>query len=340
MANVKINGRWLTDRTAFGELWWSSKYRGGSEAASWRVDSTRRLPYRPGQLVEVVEMGVPVFAGTLLEPDGDVFHARGLHYQAKRTHALDGAGDVTVIPDVAIDTGIGGGFLGWSRIESLSSAAFGSAAAPMRLDVLLDSWAEAEGRVWRVDGRGVVRASLPPTTPRWHVTPGASRMSVAEDSYVTHLLGRYLSTGTGAYATTPPAIDADAAARFGPRSEMVDLTGEGVALSAVEAEAIVANRLAMGAARPGWSTPLRLAGWELTTAGDSPANLREVRGGQMIRILGQMDMTIAAGVKPYIDVIADEVTYVDGSDFIEVKPVGLEVRGLEEALSASLSGER
>jgi hypothetical protein len=328
--------RWFSDTGAFGDLTWSTKHRGGSEAALWRVDSTKRLPYRPGDRVEVLHHGWPLFAGSLLEPDGDTLHARGLYYQAARAYALDGTNAATTIPDAAIyDAIVRRQLLDWRFPNSVSTAAFGEADAPMRLSDLLESWAESVGKVIRVDGRRNLIAASLPTVPRWHVTPGAAELSVAEDSYVTTIQGTYNDIVTGLPATVM-VTDADAAARFGPREELVDLT-KAPLIGVAEATNILTSRLAMGAARPGWANGLELASWELTSPGGAPANLRSVQGGDMIRILGQMDPTIATGPKPYIDVIADEVTYVDGSNMIQIKPVGLEARGMSGALDLALS---
>lgn len=337
MATVKIDGRWFMDSAAFGELKWSSRYRGGPEAASLRVDSTKRLPYRPGQLVEVSEMGVPVFAGTLLEPDGDTLHARGLYHQGKKAKSLDSLAALTTVPDTAITEGIARGVLNWSLPSSLSTVPVGDVNAPISISELLDKSTAVDGRVWQVDARGIAKAAVPPTTPRWYVTPGAGQLTVAEDSYVTTLYGRYLDSGTGLYATVS-ATDADAAARFGASEDTVELSQDGtLSMTAANATDIVTNALAMGASRPGWANGLRLASWELTTAGEARANLRAVKGGDMIRILGQVDRTIALGPKPYIDVIADEVSYEDGSEFIDIKPVGLEVRDYRGVLEYLLS---
>lgn len=327
--------RWFADTGAFGELDWSTRNKGGCEAASWRVDSTRRLPYRPGDRVEILDQGFPVWAGSLLEPDGDTLHARGLYYQASRAYALDGTNAATTDVDAAIyDAIVRRGLLDWRFPDSIFAGAFGETEAPMRLSELLESWAESVGKVIRVDGRRNVVAASMPTVPRWHVTPGAGELSVAEDSYVTTIQGTYNDIVTGLPATVS-ATDADAAARFGPREELMDLT-KAPLIGAAEATNILANRLAMGAARPGWANGLQLASWELTSPGGAPANLRSVRGGDMIRILGQMDMTIATGPKPYIDVIADEVTYVDGANTIDIKPVGYEARNLSDVLTLAL----
>lgn len=335
MANIKINGQWLTDHGAFGELKWSSKHRGGCEAASWQVDSLRRLPFRPGQLVEVLDNGWPVFAGTLLEPDGDRMHARGLYYQGEAA-ALDSAGNATVNPDVALFAAIiTRQMLNWVQPVSLLNADFGTVSGVTTVIALLTAWAESVGKVIRVDARRRVTAVTPATTPRWYVAPGSAQLTVAQDTYATHLIGRYLDSATGTYKTVP-ATNSRAATAFGPREQTVDLAASGLAIDTAQATAILQTRLAE-ASRPGWANALQLASWELTTAGDAPANLRSVQGGDLIRITGQMDTTIATGPLPYIDVIADEVTYVDGSDVIDIKPVGLEVRSVK-ALFASVVG--
>lgn len=328
--------RWFADTGAFGELAWSTRNVGGCEAASWRVESTRRLPYRPGDRVEILDQGFPVWAGSLLEPDGDTLHARGLYYQAAKAYARDPFGALTVNPDAALYGGMSFfNTLDWVQPVSLFNGNFGVVESAMRISDLLNNWAESVGRVVRVNGRREVSASPLPTTPRWHVTPGAGELTVAEDSYVTTIIGEYTDSTTGVKTLAPPVTNAVAAQRFGPREELMDLTSAGN-ISAAEATNILSNRLAMGAARPGWANGLQLASWELTSPGGAGANLRSVRGGDMIRILGQMDMTISTGPKPYIDVIADEVEYVDGANTISIKPVGYEARNLSDVLSLAL----
>src|SRR5690606_21741798 len=298
-------------------------------------DSTRRLSYRPGSRVEILHHGVPVFAGSLLEPDGDTMHARGLYHQASDAQAVCG-GSPSSVPDHVISDAKNRGVLDWRWFDLFSASPFGEVDGPQTVADVLNGWTESVGKVWRVGGDRIIRVHDLPTTPRWHVVPGAAELTVADDSYVSTIFGRYLDSTSFLYATAT-ATDAAAAARFGPREATMDLTANDLALSSAEAQAIVNNRLAMGAARPGWANPLQLASWQLTSPGGAPANLRAVRGGDMVRILGQMDMTIATGPKPYIDIIADEVSYVDGAETITIKPMGLEARTLTDVLTLALA---
>lgn len=335
MANVKVNGYWLTDHVAFGELQWSSKHRGGCDAASWRVDSTKRLPFRPGQLVEVMQDGWPVFAGTLLEPDGDTMHARGLYHQGDTAFALDTAGNATVNPDMALLAAIvTRGRLNWVQPTSLLNADFGVISTPSTVNSLLTAWADSVGKVIRVDGRRRVTATTPSTTPRWYVAPGAAELTVADDSFASSLILRYLNSTSSAW-TSVTVSNGPAATRFGAREAVETMPDDAPAISAAQATLIAQTRLAE-LSRPGWANPLRLASWELTTSGGAPANLRAAAGGDLIRIQGQMDPTIATGPLPYIDVIADEVSYVDGSHVIDIKPLGKEVRTFIEVQRLAL----
>lgn len=333
MASIKVAGRWIADDDAWGDLQWSTVWHGGCDQASWRMDSLKRLPYRSGQLVEIVEKGFPVWAGTVLEPDGDTIHARGLHYQAARTQAV-WSGAPTTTPNLAVSRGITDGLLSWRNYVSLSPDSFGTADGPLTVATLLDNWAESVGKVWSVDGQRILHVLAPPTVPRWHVSPGAAQLQIAEDSYVTTLYGLYYN---GTTKLTVSATNAGSAKRHGAREEWIDLTGDNLVLTSVQAQAIVDQRLAMGAARPGWANGLTLAQHELTTPGGSPANLRAVQAGDLIRIQGQYDPTAFTGLPGYIDVIADEVTYVDGAQTIDIKPVGLEARTLQDVLSLAVS---
>lgn len=333
MASIRIAGRWVADDDSWGELQWSSVWHGGSDQASWSMNSTKRLPYRPGQLVELVEKGFPVWAGTLLEPDGDTLHARGLHYQAQRTQSI-WSGSATTVPNLAVSRGITAGLLTWRNYDSLSGDPFGTADGPVTVAGLLDNWAESLGKVWSVNGQRILKVLAPPTVPKWHVAPGAAQLQIAEDSYVTTLYGNYFNGTTTAQVS---ATNADSAKRHGAREEWIDLTGDNLALTAPQAQAIVDQRLAMGAARPGWANGLSLSQHELTTPGGSPANLRAVQGGDLIRINGQFDPTAFVGLPGYIDIIADEVTYVDGASTIDIKPVGLEARTLQDVLTLAIS---
>lgn len=329
MANIKVGGYWFTDHGAYGELQWSTKHRGGCDAASWRIESTRRLPFKPGAIAEVFEAGVPVFAGTLLEPDGDTMHAKGLYYQGDSAYALDASGNPTVNPDAALFGGIiTRGRLNWIQPVSLLNADFGTVSDPMRINDLLTGLADSQGKVIRVNGRREVTMTSPATTPKWHVTPGAGQLAVAEDSFVTDLRGKFTDSATGQIGW----VGAQVTSRFGIREGFEDYTSAGT-IDAATAQAIVNFRV-VELSRPGWANSLRLASWELTTPGGAPANLRDVRGGDLIRIMGQMDITISTGLKPYVDVIADEVTYVDGSDFIDIKPLGYEPRDFVSVLAA------
>lgn len=334
MANIKINGQWFSDYGAFGELKWSSRHRGGCDAASWRVDSTKRLPFRPGQVVEVVQDGWPVFAGTLLEPDGDTMHARGLYYEGDTAYTRDSAGNATVNPDAALFGAIvTRGRLHWTQPVSLLNADFGVVSTPTTINGLLNAWADSVGKVIRVDGRRRVTASTPMTTPKWYVSPGASELTVANDSFATSVTLRYLDSTSGIWDD----VTANATVtRFGAREAVETMPEDAPSISAAQAMLIAQNRV-NELSRPGWANPLRLAGWQLTTSGDAPANLRAVMGGDLIRIQGQVDPTIATGPKPYIDVIADEVSYEDGSDLIDIKPLGYQPRDWQSFLALSLT---
>ena len=335
MANIKVDGRWFTDRGAFGELKWSSRNKGGSEQASWRVDSTKRRPFRSGQRIDILEMGVPVWSGTTLEPDGDTLHARGLYYQGANAPGLDGSANATMVPDTAVSQGITAGFLDWSLPVSLSAVAVGDITTPTTVNEILDLWAAAEDKTWRVNPGGDLRAYSEPTDPKWHVTPGSAQLTLAEDSYASTIYANYLDSTTSLY-TRVTVTNTSAADRFGPKGKTIDLHKEGtLKMTNAKATAIATTALS-AASRPGWANSLRLASWELTTSGGAKANLRAVRGGDLIRIHGQMDMSIATGPLPYIDVVADEVEYEDGSDFIDIKPVGLQIRSLQGALDAAL----
>ena len=289
-------------------------------------------------LVEIFEGPVRRWVGTLSEPDREswTLNAQGLARAADHCLCLDAAGGATTsVPNTAIDRGITDGILPWTRPASISSVAFSNASTTDGLNYLtplLDGFADEEGKRWGVGADGAVRMTADPTTPTYQTTPGVARLSLADDEYATHLVGRRMVTSTTYQSHFRD--DTDAADRWGVREFGVDLTGLGI-ITNLRAAAILEGMLAKGKARTGYTNRLEMDRTQLLTAGGVPAHLAAVTAGQMLRLNGFFDEGRSLAGKTYVDIVIGETDYVDGEDVITLAPVGLVDRSLQDVLSAT-----
>jgi hypothetical protein len=204
---------------------------------------------------------------------------------------------------------------------------------------LLDEWAAGQGERWYVDAAGAVRAATDPTTPNWyvpHAVTGRS-LTLADDAYYSHLIARYIT------AWGPPVVfasvtvgDAAAAAKWGRKEGLVDLTQMGV-ITGGTATTEITNRLALVGARMGFAESLELGFGQITNRGGTPVTLTMPRAGDMVRLVGVSDQTRATSTPPNTDIVIGESSYADGGGTVSLKPVGLAARNLTDALKLAVA---
>lgn len=340
MTQVRVDGVWAATIAGVGELKWSSTATGGSEQASWRMplpDTFTHPALRTGALVEIREGSANVWSGALSEPNlsesGWDFTALGLSEEATGFLALDEDGNTTSIPDVAIDAAIARG-LRWTRPVSLSSVAFAEADETDFINTLadlLDAWATSEGKRWGVDADGEVYAATDPTTPTYYMTPGSTRIGLADDNYASDLFLRYRDSAS-TYATEH--VSDPAATSLRRFEHPVDLTTMGVITSG-QAVAIGDGMLAKGKARYAVTDAVTPNQFQLTTPGGQPVQLSPVRAGVMVRSFGVIN---EQGVTlPHFDWVIGKTEYEAGAREIQLAPTELAARALGDVLSVAVA---
>lgn len=336
---VRLGGTtWLQQVGGYTDVAMSHAWPHGSEELSWTMDLTTFHPLlaKGGTRVEGFAGGVRRFLGRLSEPAADGhYSANGSWSEAAGVYALDSGGDATIQPDEAIDQAIARGAVSWSKPVSLSSSdwAGGTTDEPMRLTDLLDGWAEGAGLRWYVDANGVVGAAADPTTPKW-VVPSvfAGRgLTLADDDYYSHLIIKYFTTGPAFKTVT--VGDSAAAAEFGYREAIVDLTPLGV-LADLDAAGQASSRLALSGARLGFAENLTLGRGQITTLGGTPCDLVDPTAGDMVRLMGVQDRTRVGGSVSYLDLVIGRSQYAEGSPTVLLTPVGKARRDLTEILAS------
>lgn len=341
MLTVRVGGAWLHSIGSYAELAYSHTWPHGSEAASWRMPfGTRHEVLRGGALVEIFDGGVRIWRGRLSEPSaGGEFAASGSWHEGEGVYALDGSGNATNVPDTAIDAAIARGAITGTRPASLSAASWGTAGEPMSLTQLLDEAMAGLAKRWYVDADGAWKASTDPTTPSYYVPHAVAGhgLTLADDSYYSHLVGRYVT------AWGPPVVyasltvgDAAAAAKWGRKEGLVDLTQMGV-ITAPTATTELTNRLALVGARMGFAEGLELGPGQLTTPGGTAVTLTIPQAGAMVRLLGVRDETRTTANLPYTDIVMGESSYSDETDLLSLKPVGMAARNLADVLKVAVS---
>lgn len=334
MRHLRVGGVWLRSIGASTDLTLVHSWPHGSEEATWRMQPGTFHPVlaQGGALVEGYCGGVRMWRGHLGEPATDgQFAAHGSWAEASGVYALDGAGDATNVPDTAIDAAIARGAVSWTRPTSLSAASWGTASDPMKLTDLLEQAMAGLGKRWWVDPDGAVRAAADPTEPTFvvpHAVVGRG-LSLAEDTYYSHLIGKYLAAGP-VYASETVG-DAVAAARFGYKEQRVDLTPMGI-ISGATATAELNARLALSGARMGYAEGLELGPGQLTTSGGTSVTLTDATAGQMVRLMGVTDRTHPTGDRPVTDIVVARSSCTDTT--LQLTPIGKADRNLQEVIAA------
>lgn len=363
-SRVRVNGHWLDriapttglqDSTIYrtlnapgtsGEMSWSGDYMA---EVSWAAGAGFAAPwFRRGSVFEVCGSGGREWGGVLAEPslndDGTwSLTAYGFGAQAEEFQALGGDDLPSWVPNTVVDRAIGDG-LPWKRYASLGTAAVADAPGDISdVATVLSRAALRSGKRWWVDSFGEVSLVSDPIWPTWAVLPGSAYMGTADEEFVTHLFGYYVSSVDG--VTGEPdgwamasAFDAEAASIFGRRERTVDLTGLGL-LGGTAAQENIDGRFALTGARMGWTNGINLTSVNLRRPGwgsASPLSLYGRNGaGTMLKIPGVMDTRSQPTVRGSIQLVLGKVTRVHEEGRAFVEPVGFVARNFQGALAAA-----
>ncbi len=341
MRNVRVGGIWLASIGAFTDVATSHIWPRGCEQLTFRMapKTTHPVLDRGGALAEGFDGGVRTWMGRLAEPGGNgEYVANGTWSEAAGVLALNSAGDATDSTLDAISTAIDSGALpNWVLPAGTPDVVWGAPTDPMPLLEFLDKAYNGVGQRWWVDADGVFRVGTDPTMPTYHVPHAAAGkgLTLAEDTYFSHLVGQYVATGP--VLTTVTVGDADAAAWFGYKQARTDLSGMGV-ITEPTAIAQLQARLDLVGARMGFAENLDLGYGEITTPGGVPVSLTMPvactrAGGVMVRLLGVRDRTRAGGLHSTTDVVVARSVYADGAATLQLTPAGKAPRDLQELLA-------
>lgn len=334
MLSAKINGQWLSTIGAYSPI--TVEYGPhGSEAASWEMNADLRHTYLRGNVaVDIYDGGICIWSGTLIEPSSDgKYRAKGAWHDAEGLYPMDGSGNLTTNIDLALfHSIITRAELNWTQLASISNVEWASSATTdMTLADLFDRYAAENALRWWVTPQRAIAFGADPTTPLWlvpHAVAGRG-LTPAEDEFYTHLRGRYLDAG-GVYRTTEIG-SADAAAVFGRRVQLIDLSELGNTTS-TRANSVLTGMLLKSGARMGWGEGLELAHGQITTTGGTAAALNQITSLQMVRLAGTVDASRPYIFRGYTDIVLDTVRYTDGAQTISLTPMGYAPRTLGDAL--------
>jgi len=317
-------GQALSDIGYYGDVVYSHRWPGGSWDASWKMNlptGTHDPLLHRGNLVQIFEGPTRRWLGEMTEPDWESgeFHAKGIARAAEDTPALSFT-TVTSSPGEALFYAGARGEIRFGSLHTFADEAPWRATDPPTDDIntlasLLDAYSDSQGQSWGVDNNGLLFCRADPTTPTWWVTPGAGRLGVADEDYVTRLWFRY-TTGPGIYEL---GVSTDTSADRGNKARAVSLTNLGY-LSDAKAQSIGDKMLDKLGARTGWSNGLELAYGQITSLGAERANLGDVQAGTMLRLAGLVD---ERGGHAYTDIVLAETTRYVARGRLQIVPKGM-----------------
>lgn len=331
---VTVAGRWIALECLYGDVEVSTVWPGGSDELSWALGTPPAHRFTGGEPVVAWYGPVPVWAGSLLEPDPsqDRTVAQGAWREADSPPALDGSGNATTVPNTAVDQAISRG-LNWTRPTSISGTAvdLDVSQGPVTVGALLDSWSEQSGQRWGVNARREIVTKADDTTPTYQTLPLVGGLGYTRDTYASTLVGRYQTSGGYATATRTDSV---AEAAHGHVEAIVDLTPRGV-LTATKANNILDNLLALGRAVPAWTTGIELTYGEILTDTGVPVALETVAAGTVLRIPGGFELAQRLNGQMFLDVPIGRTALAGG--VLTIQPAQLATRSLTDLLTAALT---
>ena len=329
MAEVRINQlQGLSQVSPWGDLTYTFTTFGPWEA-SW-VMTPGDWGLQTGDRIDIFDGLHCIWSGTLTEPNLDTgeYRADGAARLAEQFYALTAGGNISGTISGAVDQAIARG-LAWAGRDAASttSGAFldtSTLTEPMRLSAYLDMYAEGIGQRWYVAPDRILRIADDPTTPKWRLHAGVARIGRGDQDFTTQMVARYLDSATSTYKTVTVASGTGGAFR----EELLDLTTRGP-LTTAAATALAQKVLKVSATRPGLLEPVDVDAATLTDMGGNPADVRLIRGRDMVRIPGVWD-----GPLPHLDVVLGQVTVNDTTGVATLSEVDQAPRDLASVLAA------
>jgi hypothetical protein len=331
----RINGTWLTDIGAFGDVGFSEDWRRGCDSASWNMNAwTRDSRLRAGARVDIYEGPTPVWTGLLAQPAmTGAYTAYGLAQRGNGPQAIDGSNNPTAIPTTAVSAAIARGAVPWVLTPvGIHPTDVGDPTPGLTLNGLLDRYSDTFAWQWRVNHLGEIVTESAPTTPLWAVQMARDLWTPSDQNYVTHLNVTYFS----APATYPTiqvthAESADAESVWGHVEKSIDISDQGI-LSAPEATTVGQSILARTGPRLQLTGNIDLAPGQLRTLGDTTVeSWAGVHAGQMIRMWGVPDPTKASPTL-HTDMVIGRIAR--GPSTLTLTPYQAPVETFEDVIAA------
>lgn len=328
-----------------GDTSWETEWPFGCTTASWTVTMPRNFSVvnatRIGADVQIFDGPILTWGGYLseVEPAAEqwTFHAKGYYALAENYLATTTGKVPTSIPSVAVSRAITDG---WNVTAATTLPATPLSETDQTVEfntvrALLDELAASTGRRWKVNEARQLILANDPTTPRWHLDNGDALLSAADDDYLTAIFARYVTAESAGEASAwGVATAVNPVVGNLRREEPLDLTPLGLTTNATAAAADAANRLALAGQRRGFISGLEIAYGDLTTLGGAPVRLGQVKAGEMLRAYTVADAAGVVQVGATQDIVIGRTAYTDGSDTLQVVPVGLTPRQLSTILAA------
>jgi hypothetical protein len=332
-----VNGRLVDDVGRAGDLEWSHRWPGGSWTARWAMPTLTRSIHQAVRTNARVELRVGPLRvwgpGRLNDPDYEsgLFTADGPARALETVQAIDGSGDPTDDPAVALAAAVARGAIdidGWDTVP----AAFPS-TSPRSIKQLLDDCALAESKRWGVDVRNriIFRSTTAAQTPRWAISPDVVRPALSRDGYASSIQLRYVSALGGVPAVpsaydTAIAEDPIAADDLGVVEEPADATSLGL-LTPTQAQNRANGLLRAGRARLAYTRGYDLTPTQITSLGGAAAYLPFVMAdGSSARHYGVIDDRGAAVLGLARDFVIGETIHRAGSPTIRINPADMAAR--------------
>jgi hypothetical protein len=324
---ITVAGRWQPGDTLYGDIQCDTTWPGGSDQLLWTPATPLLHRYAGGEPVVgyLPDSPLPIWAGTLTEPDAsaDQLVAVGAWQEGGNFPALDGSGNATKIPDVAIDAAIALG-LNWTRPASISAAEvdIDISQGPVTVGALLDTYADNNGVRWGVDPYRQVYDKADDTTPTYQSYPLDGGMGFDLTNYASTLVGRYYN-GTN-YVT----VNVDGPGGHGVKRITVDLTGRGT-LTAAKATTILTNLLKLGVGTPSWTQGIGFSYGDILNPGGTPVALERVQAtGGLLRVHGGYELAQRLNGAMYVDIPIGHTSLAGG--LLTVQPQDVAVRNLAD----------
>lgn len=324
--------RWGSGACGMFEASWSMPLPPDFEHPLLRFGTLVELMDGPVRVGSPLILSEPARGASFSEPWRLVANGIGREVEGDGSfYALDGAGETTTIPSVAVGAAIGRG-LRWdgydSSVPTASIAAEDTSESLVTVGALLTEASDALGQRWGVGDDNMVRFLSDPTSPTWQVTPDVVALGVATDSYASAVLVRYLDDVTGSPATvSAPASPSAVETAYSRREYRADVTSLGP-IPAATAQDFADGILAKSKGRLGWTNGFTLTSQELLTIGGVPADLGMVQAGQMVRMNGLADDLVSTSGQAWLDVTLGEAKHTDGAPTIDLSPLGLASRDM------------